>query len=55
MSDGKITDTDRDPFALARHDTDGDAGVLALFREWIDACREMDRVQRRRRRLSRGF
>jgi hypothetical protein len=44
MSDNKITEPARDPFALARHDADGDARVLALFHDWIDASREMDRV-----------
>jgi hypothetical protein len=33
-----------DPFAIARHDADGDARVLALFHDWIEASREMDRV-----------
>jgi hypothetical protein len=42
--DSKITEPARDPFAIARHDADGDARVLALFHDWLDACREMDRI-----------
>lgn len=43
MTDGKITETGRDPFAFAREGAEGDDRVLALFHDWREACREMDR------------
>jgi hypothetical protein len=37
------SETDRDPFAFAGYEGDGDARVLALFHDWLDASREADR------------
>ena len=33
--------TDLDPFSFARADSDGDAHVRALFRDWLDVTREL--------------
>src|ERR1051325_3926343 len=38
-----MTNANLDPFAFARADADGDARVLTLFRDWLDATTAMER------------